>query len=191
MRSRRRAGQEVRRVPRGRDPYRRRHSPFQRFVGAIRGIITTVVLIGAGALIGLFWEEWQVVRLAQPILPPGLGTSEAGAQPADPVAPPSSQRNLANRIKVEVLNGVGEAGLARRFADQLRERGFDVVATDNADHFDYRITHVLDRSGRLGAAREVAEGLHADSVSVALDPDLFLDATVVVGHDWQELLRGN
>ncbi|WP_419941120.1 LytR C-terminal domain-containing protein [Candidatus Palauibacter sp.] len=82
-------------------------------------------------------------------------------------------------------------GLARRFADQLRERGFDVVATDNADHFEHQVTHVLDRSGRLGAAREVANGVHSDSVAVVLDADLFLDATVVVGHDWQEVLRRN
>ncbi|WP_425152590.1 LytR C-terminal domain-containing protein [Candidatus Palauibacter sp.] len=158
-------------------------------VSAIRGLITTATLIGAGALIGLFWEEWQVVRLAEPAAA-GPAPSASSLQSEAPESP-SPQLNVANRIKVEVLNGVGEAGLARRFADQLRERGFDVVATDNADHFEHQVTHVLDRSGRLGAAWEVANGVHSDSVVVVLDPDLFLDATVVVGHDWQEVLRRN
>jgi len=66
--------------------------------------------------------------------------------------------------------------------------GFDVVAVDNADHFDYRATLVLDRSGRAGVAREVADGIGADSILVAVDPDLFLDATVVVGRDWPTML---
>ena len=152
-------------------------------VSLVRGLITTIALVAAGALIGLFWEEWRVVQIATPAsadpVPGALST---------PAESPPAQLNLANRIKVEVLNGVGEAGLARRFADRMRELGFDVVATDNADHFEHQVTHVLDRSGRLGAAVEVAGGVHTDSVAVAIDPDLFLDATVVVGHDWQEIL---
>ncbi|WP_419164325.1 LytR C-terminal domain-containing protein [Candidatus Palauibacter sp.] len=158
-------------------------------VSAVRGLITTAALVGAGALIGLFWEEWQVVRLAEPA---AAGPAPSASSPqSDAPESPSPQLSVANRIKVEVLNGVGEPGLARRFADELRALGFDVVATDNADHFEHQVTYVLDRSGRLGAAREVANGVHSDSVAVVLDPDLFLDATVVVGHDWQEVLRRN
>ena len=104
---------------------------------------------------------------------------------------PSSGIDLRNRIKVEVLNGVGETGLARDFADRLRERGLDVVATANADHFEHGVTHVLDRSGRLGAAPRVAAAAGTDSVAVALDPDLFLDVSVVVGSDWREVLGRN
>ena len=96
--------------------------------------------------------------------------------------------DLTNRIKVEVLNGAGERGLARQFADRLRLLGFDVVATGNAEHFDHEVTHVLDRSGRLGAALAVARELSTDSMAIALDPELFLDASVVVGSDWAGLL---
>ncbi len=167
---------------------------------AFRGLITTAILIGAGALIGLFWEEWKVVRLALPAAPgsvPAATTEEApaGSETTGRPAPAASatgeipgRANLVDRIKVEVLNGAGERGLAREFADRLRAQGFDVVATGNADHFDYEVTHVLDRSGRLGAAVEVARGLSTDSLAVALDPELFLDASVVVGSDWVGLL---
>ena len=166
---------------------------------AFRGLITTAILIGAGALIGLFWEEWKGVRLA---ILAGAGSvpaaaaesTEAGAAAGGPAATSSAtggipeRGDLTNRIKVEVLNGAGERGLARQFADRLRLLGFDVVATGNADHFDHEVTHVLDRSGRLGAALEVARELSTDSLAIALEPDLFLDASVVVGSDWVGLL---
>lgn len=164
---------------------------------AFRGLITTAVLIGAGAFIGLFWEEWKVVRLA--ILAgtgsvPAATAAEGGPAATGSVATGSAtgeipgRGDVTNRIKVEVLNGAGERGLARQFSDRLRLLGFDVVATGNADHFDHEVTHVLDRSGRLGAALAVARELSADSLAIAIDPELFLDASVVVGSDWAGLL---
>lgn len=196
-RSRRRSRRETRRGPEGRARYRRRQGSFKRVASAFRGLITTAVLIGAGAFVGLFWEEWKAVRLA--ILAGSVpaataGTVSQGAAEGGPTVTGSAtgetpgRENLTNRIKVEVLNGAGERGLARQFADRLRLLGFDVVATGNADHFDHEITHVLDRSGRLGAALTVARELSADSLAVAIDPELFLDASVVVGSDWAGLL---
>ncbi|MDE2721266.1 LytR C-terminal domain-containing protein [Candidatus Palauibacter polyketidifaciens] len=115
-------------------------------------------------------------------------TVSEGAAEGGGAATVSGGEYVTNRIKVEVLNGAGERGLARQFADRLRLLGFDVVATGNADHFDHEVTHVLDRSGRLGAALAVARELSADSLAVAIDPELFLDASVVVGSDWSGLL---
>ena len=199
-RSRRRSRRGTRRGSEGRTPYRRRQGSFHRVVSAFRGLITTAILIGAGALIGLFWEEWKVVRIALPAgagsvptattegAPAGSTTTGRPAPTASATGEISGRASLADRIKVEVLNGAGETGLARQFADRLRALGFDVVATGNADHFDYDVTHVIDRSGRLGAAVEVARGLSTDSLAVALEPELFLDASVVVGSDWVGLL---
>ncbi|WP_420439477.1 LytR C-terminal domain-containing protein [Candidatus Palauibacter sp.] len=167
---------------------------------AFRGLITTAVLIGAGALIGLFWEEWKVVRLAVLAGTGSVSAATTESAPAGTTAAGSpatagaatgetpARETLTNRIKVEVLNGAGERGLARQFAERLRLLGFDVVATGNADHFDHATTHVLDRSGRLGAAVEVARELSTDSLAVALEPELYLDASVVVGSDWAGLL---
>lgn len=134
-------------------------------VSILQGVLTTIILIGAGILIGGFWGEWEGIQLSQT---------------ATPIPAP---RTLADRIKVEVLNGSGEPGLAQEVSEELRDAGFDVVAVGNADHFDHERTHVLDRSGRPGAAAEVAEGLPADSIVVALDRDLYLDATIVLGRD--------
>jgi hypothetical protein len=130
--------------------------------------LVSLVLIGVGTLIGSFWIEWRGTRLD-------------GAPAAD-TAPAS----LDARLKVEVLNGSGDKGAAALVRDHLRARGFDVVSAENADHFDYTITYVLNRSGHPGAARQVASQLGVDSVANAIDPDLFLDATVILGADWRE-----
>lgn len=128
--------------------------------------LVCLVLIGVGALLGSFWLEWRHARLGD------RGASDPGTDP------------LVNRLRVEVLNGSGDRGAAARIRDHLRANGFDVVSVGNAEHFDHGVTHVLNRSGQPGAAREVASHLGADSVANAIDPDLFLDATVVLGKDW-------
>ena len=153
-------------------------------------IVTTVTLVGAGVLIGVFWDEWRSVQLGE-LLPDSLSDSPASVATGEQAAEAADGGRWQNvggldRAKVEILNGSGTPGLARKVSDHLQEVGFDVVSVANADHFEHGITHVLDRSGRDGAAHEVARGLSADSVVVALDPDLFLDVTVVVGQDWVE-----
>lgn len=144
---------------------RRRSGRPAAFLERARTLFTTAVLLAAGALIGSFWIEWRRAEL-----PPESGE----AVPA-----------LERRIKVEVLNGSGEPGVARRVGDLLLARGHDVVAVDNADRFDYERSFVVDRSGLGSAIAELAAELGFDSVAVDPDPDLHLDATVIVGRDWR------
>jgi hypothetical protein len=95
-------------------------------------------------------------------------------------------RTLADapKVRIEVLNGAGVAGLAREATQQLRGVGFDVVFFGNAGRFDHGRSVVIDRSGDLDMARAVAAALGIDSVASAVDSTLFLDATVVLGSDW-------
>ncbi len=149
---------------------RKSGSRSSRLVSLLQGVLTTVILVGAGILIGSFWGQWRSVL-------PEDATFE------------TVERPLEERIKVEVLNGVGERGLAQRFSERMREVGFDVVSIGNADEPGGRDTQVLDRSGEIGAAREVAQSLGVDSITIALDPELYLDVTVIVGEDWREMLE--
>ncbi len=87
--------------------------------------------------------------------------------------------------RVEVLNGAGEPGIAETTAERLRTRGFDVVFYGNAENFDYTSTRVIARSERTGAARRLAAAMRLDSVRREPRPDLYLDATVILGADWQ------
>ena len=137
------------------------------FVERFKTLVTSLVLLAAGALMASFWLEWRDAELP------------------DPASDPPT---LERRLKVEVLNGSGEPGAARVVGDLLLARGYDVVTVDNADAFDYGVTHVIDRSGVGMPIAELADGIGSDSSYVALEPDLLLDATVILGADWRERL---
>lgn len=139
--------------------------------------LLVVVLLGAGVLLGSFWLEWRHTRLGPlPRRAEMVGTAR------------SLDATLEEPVRVEVLNGAGDRGAAQRVSEWLRALGFDVVFYGNASRFDHVTTTVLDRSGRDGAAREVADSLGVQTVVRDPEPELYLDATVILGTDWPALL---
>lgn len=93
----------------------------------------------------------------------------------------------ADRVQVEVLNGAGIDGLARATTDRLRDRGFDVVFFGNAGSQAREFSVVLDRGRNPDGAARVARELGIDRVEVAVDTTLYLDATVILGPDWNDI----
>jgi len=91
---------------------------------------------------------------------------------------------MGPRLRVEVLNAGGVAGVARRATEHLRDRGFDVVYMGNAGSFEQDSTVVVARTADVDAARRVAEALGTDSVTLEPDPQLYVDATVLLGKNW-------
>ncbi|MFQ6606998.1 MAG: LytR C-terminal domain-containing protein [Fidelibacterota bacterium] len=89
-------------------------------------------------------------------------------------------------VQVEVLNGCGVQGLGGRFTDFLRSYRVDVIATENADHFDYSHTQVIQRSQYLDRGYEIASLLGIDRESIVTDVnlDLDVDVTVIIGRDY-------
>jgi len=139
-------------------------------------VFTILVLLAAGALLGSFWLGWRNVRLRG---------DDGGDVRGVPATAPDA---LRPRVSVEVLNGSGDRGAARRVADRLRGMGFDVKTFGNAASFDHSVTSVLDRSGRPGAARLIADSLRVAGVVTDRRLDLYLDATVILGSDWRKVL---
>ncbi|MFP4228393.1 MAG: LytR C-terminal domain-containing protein [Salinivenus sp.] len=92
-------------------------------------------------------------------------------------------------IQVEVRNGVGTEGLAARTTQFLRDHGFDVVDVGNDSSFDQQQSVVIDRVGNTEAARKVAEalGLPASRVRQDIRRQYYLDASVVIGQDYDDL----
>ncbi|HUF11486.1 MAG TPA: LytR C-terminal domain-containing protein [Longimicrobiales bacterium] len=115
----------------------------------------------------------------------GLGDGEAAERLSGDAARGGQQLDrIGPRIRVEVLNAAGVAGLARQAMQHLRERGFDVVYIGNAGSFEQDSTVVVARTADVDAARRVARALGTDSVVVDPDPQLYVDATVRLGRNW-------
>lgn len=134
----------------------------------VRGLMLLGVVLATGVFIGSAISQWK----------PLPEQERSVAPPRNPTT------NTMGRIRVEVLNAGGEAGMARLATDRLRDQGFDVVYFGNADAFGRNSTTVLDRSGRFEAARAVGEALGATSILSEPDSNLYLDVTVLLGRDW-------
>ena len=86
-------------------------------------------------------------------------------------------------IRVQVLNGSGESGVALRAASHLRDGGFQVVEVGNADRSDYFETLVVSRREDMTPATTVAQYLGTPPViRQVLDSDE-ADVTLVLGND--------
>ena len=111
----------------------------------------------------------------------GRSTSADAAAEASPTAP----RVSFGRVRVEVLNAGGVAGMAREATGHVRAAGFDVVSFGNARSFDPdRPSVVIDRVGRLDVARAVADALGIGNVLSEPDSNLFVDVSVLLGSTW-------
>ena len=93
----------------------------------------------------------------------------------------------ARLIRVQVLNGSGEAGIGIRVASFLREGGYLVVDVRNADRSDYFASAVVARRSDLSTAREVAHYLGGPPlIRQTWDSDL-ADVSVLIGSDRSRL----
>lgn len=99
----------------------------------------------------------------------------------------------AEIIQLDVLNGCGASGVAQRFTDFLRKRNFDVVQSANYKTFDVEESLVIDRTGDLEAARKVAYALGIEEKNIVqqINPDYYLNVSVVIGRDYDKLKPSN
>ncbi len=132
--------------------------------GWARGIALAAVFTAVGAFTASLWIEVRG----------GAGAAAGG---------PSGTWE-GRRIRVEVLNGAGVDGLARRATERLRALGFDVVYYGNADRFDHDTSAAIARIDSVEPARRVAEALGLRKVGHEPDRSLYLDVTVILGRDW-------
>ncbi len=96
---------------------------------------------------------------------------------------------LPSEIKIQVLNGSGKAGVAKRVRDKLVRNGFNVVEFGNADSQNYKETLILDRVGNIKKALKVASVLRCNLVFPKINKFIMIDVTVVVGKDYKKILR--
>lgn len=105
------------------------------------------------------------------------------------VNPPVETKSDERVIQIDVLNGCGIPGVAIKFTDYLRDRGFDVLEMGNYKSFDVEETLVIDRTGKTDNAHKVAYALGVNDKNIIqqISPDSYLDCTVVIGKDFNNL----
>jgi len=134
----------------------------------VRGIVLALVFLLVGAFVTSLWLE--IRRETPEALGPLPGLWEG------------------RRIRVEVLNGAGAAGVARQATARLRELDFDVVYYGNAVNFDQDSSVSIARLDSVEPARRAADALGLHNVVHRPDRNLYLDVTVIIGNDWVEAL---
>lgn len=92
-------------------------------------------------------------------------------------------------IQLDVQNGTNENGVASKITDYLRKNDIDVVEMGNYKSKDVERTMVIDRSGDINKAKKVAKllGVSEKNIIQQLNNSLYLDVTVVIGKDFNEL----
>ncbi len=84
----------------------------------------------------------------------------------------------------QILNGSGVTGLAKKWADDLTELGYEDIKTGNADNSDYEATEVTVRKDSMSI--QVEEDLADKGVSagnISIDEDLEYDVVVIIGKE--------
>jgi hypothetical protein len=90
-------------------------------------------------------------------------------------------------IRVQVLNGTPEGGIAAKAASYLRSGGFHVVEVSNADRSDYFATMVVARRADPSGAYVVARYLGGPPVIQQAWSSGLAEVTVVLGRDRSRL----
>ena len=101
----------------------------------------------------------------------------------------SSAAPLAKPVRVEILNGCGVAQVAARLRNKARAMGLDVIHEGNAPSFDHLHTLVIDLSGDLDRARQVAEVLGIPHLVQQKIENQFrlADVSIVIGRDYRRI----
>jgi hypothetical protein len=112
---------------------------------------------------------------------------EQTEEDSTPVHPP----RLSQPVRVEVLNGCGVPQVAARLMKKARalDLGIDVIHEGNAASFNFLHTVVLDRSGDMNKALEVATALGIPNYAQQIITDSFrlADVSIIVGRDYKRL----
>lgn len=129
-----------------------------------------------------------VLALVMVVLVYGLATRFFTPR-VDPVREANPAQLVGEIIQVEVRNGCGVSGLAAETTRFLRRQGFDVVEVGDYSSFDETHSFVIDRVGDLESAMKVAHalGIPEDRVVQEIRLDYYLDASVVLGRDYENL----
>ena len=90
-------------------------------------------------------------------------------------------------LRVEVLNGSGINGLAKKTAEYLRDKNLDVIIISNAQYDTISHTVIIDRLKKNAVyAKYVANRIGCKNIISVIDSSLYVDVTVIIGKDYAD-----
>lgn len=119
--------------------------------------------------------------------PSPTGAEDPTATPTTKAVNPIDSGTGLDRstLSVEVRNGSGEAGAASKGADVLKGFGYKVIATGNADNFNYQNTTIQVKSTKTNflalLKKDLGFSYTVGSASADLDSSSTADALVIIG----------
>jgi len=158
-------------------------------------LFCTVLLTAFTALyIGI--SRFNTIAVAAPVVRP------AGAQELEGLSPEVQEQvrqaspmaaaitgNVPHIGSIQVLNGCNIEGAAKRMADFLRMKNFDVKDISNAQSWNYPATMVISRTTNMSLANEVGKHLKTDKVVLMRNNEQLYDVTVIVGPDFADKIK--
>jgi hypothetical protein len=111
-------------------------------------------------------------------------TSTPKVTPEQEIAPEEEKG-----LRLQVLNATGVNRLALDTGDRLRHWGVDTLDRGNAPAWPFPETLLLvrtEQASRLAVVERLAERLGGVPVLLQRRGDLVLDATLLLGHDWED-----
>ncbi|MGA2298648.1 MAG: LytR C-terminal domain-containing protein [FCB group bacterium] len=91
-------------------------------------------------------------------------------------------------IQINILNGSGINGIAKKLKEYFRQRGFDVVEIGNYSKLVDK-TQIIDRLGDKESSLKVANalGVEQTKVQTEIDSTLFVRCSIILGKDYGQL----
>ncbi len=123
----------------------------------------------------------------KPSVGPTSGAANPTTSPTTKAVNPVDQLTGLDRstLSVEVQNGSGEVGAASKGSDILKSFGYKVVATGNADNFDYQSATIKVKSTKTNflslLKKDLGFSYTVGSASADLASSSTADALVIIG----------
>jgi uncharacterized protein YukE len=147
---------------------------------------TIGVLVLLTVVIGLQIVIWRALPDAPQASPPPAEATSQSESSTEPEAPAVTS---LDQIDVQVLNGVGESGLAARMRAYLEEQGISVVHVGNAPIGTFDETTIFVHKRAFGVAERLADRLELASEHVRPGPttEAGPGLTLMIGGDYDAL----
>ena len=115
-------------------------------------------------------------------------TTTGPAQPvAETVIGDPAELMAQESARISVLNGTYTAGLGSRTGEYLKNQGFNVTVTGNAQELS-EYTIIIDYSGKPYTVKYLVDLMHIDQGHIysRYDPNSEVDISIALGADWAE-----